>query len=391
MVTFIGSVFRFCASYGFAVVVLVFMLFLVLFGTLEQVDIGLLEAQKKYFESAFLVHYLFGTVPIPLPGAYLLIVLLFTNLSCGALIRARKDWRKPGMLIAHSGILLMLFSGFVEFYWSDKGHLTLNERQESDEFVSYYDWELAVTKADGALAGEQLLITHEQLVDLEASDSRRFTSSTLPFDLVVDNFERNSQPQLAPMMPGAIDGIVLLPLSLDAQAERNVAGATARVIEKDGNAEHVGLLWGFAQGPWSVAVGGDTYNVDLRHKRWKLGRGANEPFSIRLDKFVKEEHPGTSMPSNYMSQVTKRERGLNSEIEIKMNEPLRHNGYTLFQSSWGPPDARPGDPLYSVFSVVRNPSDQWPKYSCYVITFGMCIHFLQKLAMYIRREQRRRA
>ena len=391
MMTLLSKVFRVFASYGFAVIVLTFMLLLVLFGTLEQVNIGLFEAQKKYFESLFLVHYLFGTFPIPLPGVYLLMVLLFTNLSCGALIRARKDWRHPGMLIAHSGILLILLSGLVEYNYSDKGYLRLYEQEESNEFVSYYDWELSITKADGALNGKQHLITHEQLVDLDPEDSRRFTLPNLPFDLVLDNFERNSQPQRAPMMPGAIDGIVLLPLELAVEAEQNVAGIVATVIDKKTQAEQKAILWGFTRGPWGVEVGGEMWNIDLHHKRWKLARSASEEtFSIRLDKFVHEEHPGTGMPSNFMSQVTRREKGLKSEIEISMNEPLRHKGFTLFQSSWGPQGAAPDTPVFSQFSVVRNPSDQWPKYSCYIIAFGLCIHFIQKLTIHIRREQRRR-
>ena len=391
MITLLGKVFKFFASYGFAVVVLVFMLILVLFGTLEQVNIGLFEAQKKYFESIFLVHNLFGKFPLPLPGGYLLMVLLFINLTFGALIRARKDWRKPGMLVAHLGILLMLAGGYIEYNYSDKGYLRLYEQQESDEFVSFYDWELAITKADGALTGKQHIITHAQMTDMNSGESRRFTSPELPFDLVLDDFEMNSEPQHAPMMPGAIDGIVLLPLDLAVEAERNVAGTVATVIDKKTQAEQKGMLWGFTQGPWSVDVEGEVWNIQLRHKRWKLARSAEEkPFSIRLDKFVHEEHPGTGMASNFMSQVTKRENGLKSEIEIKMNQPLRHKGFTLFQSSWGPQGAGPNAPVFSQFSVVRNPSDQWPKYSCYIITFGLCIHFLQKLAMYIRREQRKR-
>ena len=69
--------------------------------------------QNKYFNSFFLVHALFGKIPIPLPGVYLLSVLLFINLTCGAIIRVTKDWRHPGMLIAHGGILYMLIAGFV--------------------------------------------------------------------------------------------------------------------------------------------------------------------------------------------------------------------------------------------------------------------------------------
>jgi len=79
------------------------------------------------------------------------------------------------------------------------------------------------------------------------------------------------------------------------------------------------------------------------------------------------------------------------KINIRMNEPLRYKGYTFFQASWGPQDARPGDPLFSTFAVVRNPADQWPKYACYVIGLGLLIYFAQKLGGYIRAQNRRRS
>ena len=64
------------ASYGFVVVLLSFLLLLTLLGTLEQAEYGLFAVQKKYFDSLFLVHKLFGLIPIPLPGVYLLLALL---------------------------------------------------------------------------------------------------------------------------------------------------------------------------------------------------------------------------------------------------------------------------------------------------------------------------
>ena len=89
-----------------------------------------------------------------------------------------------------------------------------------------------------------------------------------------------------------------------------------------------------------------------------------------------------------------------------MNKPMRYAGYTLYQASWGPPDAKQrevillpdgseveivkGDRLYTSLAVSRNPADQWPKYGTYVISLGMVIHFLQKLFAYLRRSSRAR-
>ena len=107
------------------------------------------------------------------------------------------------------------------------------------------------------------------------------------------------------------------------------------------------------------------------------------PFAIHLDKFTKLEHPGTDIPSEFSSDVTQTSGAEERAILIRMNEPLRDEGLVLFQSSWGPPNAREGDRLFSVFSVVRNPSDHWPLYSCIVIGVGLLIVFTQKLSRYV--------
>ena len=73
-----------------------------------------------------------------------------------------------------------------------------------------------------------------------------------------------------------------------------------------------------------------------------------------------------------------------------MNEPLRYRGYTFFQESFGPKDESDPDKMFSQFSVVRNPADQWPLYSLIVTFVGMGIHFLQKLAGFIARSNRAR-
>ena len=141
-------IFAFLASYGVAAVILTLLLILTFLGTLEQVDHGLFAVQERYFNSLFLVHYFFGILPVPLPGAYLLMVLLFINLVCGAIIRSPKSWRRPGMLIAHSGILLLLLGGFVTYRYSIGGNMRLYEGEASSEFESYTGWVLEIVMVD---------------------------------------------------------------------------------------------------------------------------------------------------------------------------------------------------------------------------------------------------
>ena len=377
------KLFDFFASYGFAVVLLILLTILTLFGTLEQADNSLYDVQNKYFNSFFLTHDLFG-VPIPLPGVYLLSVLLFINLVCGALIRVPKEWKKPGMLIAHGGILYMLVAGFVTYHYSTSGQMTLFPQERSNKYQSYYEWEIEIAELEDGLYGRHWVIPGEQFTDMDVDDTREFFHPDLPFDLMLENYVPNTMPQPTPGDDG-VEGFTLAPKPLEMEAAQNAAGAYAMVLNKEKQEVQSGLLWGFSVAPWIVTVEGKDYAIELRHRNWTL------PFTITLDEFIRDLHARTTMASNFESVVTKAEPGqADRKINIRMNEPLRHKGYTLFQSGWGPQNAGPNDRLFSTFAVVKNPADQWPLYSCIVISVGLLIHFLQKLVSYLRAENRRR-
>ncbi len=379
MKAYLTKAFRFAASSWVAVTLLFLLLVLVFFGTIEQVNQGLYEVQKNYFESAFVVHWLFGTVPLPLPGAYLLMGLLTVNLFCGGILRAPKHWRKPGLLIAHGGILYMVFAGFVTFHYSTNGYMTLYEGEQSDAFESHYEWELAIAETDGQ--NREFVIPAFDFSELKRGRARMFHAAGLPFEVIVHDFISNAAPVVD---DHGVDGARLSEQPPEKEAEQNAPGLYADIRQKDGKILQ-GIVWAWARGPWVATVDGQDYTFELRHRRWHV------PFVITLDKFTRELHPGTRMASNFQSNVTLSENGVSRKILIKMNEPLRHLGYTFFQSSWGPQNAGPNTPLYSQFAVVKNPADQWPLYSTCVITLGLTIHFLQKLIGYLRSENRRRA
>ncbi len=378
------------ASYGLACVLFLFLLLLTFLGTLEQIDYGIYEVQQRYFESMLVIFPLFGVIPIPLPGGYLLLSLLFVNLLLGGIIRLRKGWSKIGVLIGHFGILFLLFGGFVEYQTSTSGHLTLFEDERSDRFESYFEWEIAVYREtdDGNPVTEHL-IPGEKFTDLNPTESRSFHGDGLPFEITLSGYRMNSEPRSAggSPPPGAhlVEGFYLASLPREVETERNIAGAYITVEEENGPT-HEGILWGVSRYPYTITTAdGERWAIDLRKKRFQL------PFTVILNKFTRELHPRTEMPSAFSSDITKIQDGVNQEIHISMNRPLRHEGYTLYQASWGPQDAGPNDPLFSTFAVVRNPADQFPLYACIVIAAGLLIHFSISLTKYLRSSTKRMA
>jgi cytochrome c biogenesis protein ResB len=307
----------------------------------------------------------------------------------GGVLRLRRGTAALGILITHLGIALLLVAGFVKMYYSQDGHLTLYEAERSNEFQSYFRWEIAISEylAEGEL--REHLIPQEDFLDATDSRAVTLTSADLPFDLVVSRFMANCRPMLkGPMFDvdvPVVDGAFLRPLALSKTAEQNVAGIYVEVRDKLGGAPRPGILWGLESEPLMVSSGGRSWAVGLRHERYSM------PFTIVLDKFTKEDHPRISMAKEFSSDVRVIEGDAARPIKISMNEPLRDEGLVLYQASWGPSNARPGDPLFSTLSVVRNPADQYPLYACIVIAAGLLIHFLRKLTRYVRSEARKAA
>ena len=100
-----GRIFRVVeriASLKLTVVLLALFFLLVLFGTLYQVDNGILRAQQKFFYSWFITQYL-----IPLPGGQLVLWLIGVNLLASLVIHTRSGRYTVGLFLSHLGLIFL--------------------------------------------------------------------------------------------------------------------------------------------------------------------------------------------------------------------------------------------------------------------------------------------
>ncbi|HRK35277.1 MAG TPA: cytochrome c biogenesis protein ResB [Candidatus Hydrogenedentes bacterium] len=360
------------SSYALGIATLFLLLVLTYLGTLEQIEHGLFATQQKYFNSLYVIHEINGIPLLPLPGVYTLLFVLGINMLLGAITRFRWGMRHAGVFVVHTGILIMLLGGFVTYHYSVDGHLTLYEGETSDEFLSYYDWEITIAEDGVADENDALVIPGDAFRDLTGDNTRSFSSAKLPFTMTLSGFMPNA------VLMGGTNTVT--PIPRDAKNERNVAGITAQLAALDGSTKDIANLWGMSSGPYRFQLSDKSWNIALQRRRWKL------PFAVGLDKFTRVLHPGTAMPSAFSSDVTVVEPVGTQKVHISMNRPLRYKGYTLFQASWGPTNAGPQDKLFSTLAVVRNPADQFPLYGFVVITLGLLFHFTHKLFLYLRSE-----
>ncbi len=370
-------------SFGLAVTLLLSLLLLTALGTFAQADTSLFDVQKRYFES-FLVVEDVGPLSIPLPGAATCLSLLAVNLVVGGLIRLRKGWRTAGILVTHVGILLLLAGSLVEALASDKGQLTLATGASGDAFQSYYEWELVLRERKPDGGATEWLVPDARLHALEGGSTLRVKAPGLPFEARLSEWVRNARPQA--VGGGGVGGFSPQVIDPDPQeAGANLPAVTLRIGTGGvGQPTQQALLWGGSrrEHPWTFEVAGRRFEAALRRRSWTL------PFRIQLDRFEKEDHPGVDMPKRYSSFVTKLEDGAAQKAHVTMNEPLRHRGYTFYQSGFG--RTEDGQGWTSTFAVVRNPADRAPVWSWAVIALGLLWHYVSRLVAHLEAEAARR-
>jgi hypothetical protein len=387
-----GRIFDVLSGFGLATILLILLGLLTWFATLEQVEHGLYPTLNKYFDwkSFYLLPEIKGKiVPLPLPGGYWVGVVLLINLILGGVIRIRKGWRHVGNLISHFGIIFMLVAGGVAHHFSERGNMAVGEGEQSNTAEDYFEYVVEVAEIKDGNSGPIHIIRGEHLTDLEAGKNRLFKLPSLPFDLEIGGYLKNALPAaITEQAPDkgqlVVDNYYLMERPAEINAEANTAACYARVVGRDGVKSAPFILAGASFHPFTVKHDGRVFTVDMRKRLWPM------PFTVKLDEFTAEFHPGTMKPSKFVSKITRVENGGEAKVTIQMNEPMRYEGLTFFQASYGPPGAGPGQKMYSVFEVVKNPADKWPEYSLYVVTFGMLVTFLTKLGGYLAAPSRKK-
>ena len=99
------------------------------------------------------------------------------------------------------------------------------------------------------------------------------------------------------------------------------------------------------------------------------------PFEIELLDFTKILHPSTDIPKSFSSDINLIENSIPRYVLIKMNEPLRHKGYTFYQSSFF--EGEFSD--ISVLAVVKNYGRLFPYISSIIMCIGILLHLILKI------------
>ena len=354
---------------------LLWLMVLVVLGTVSQKYIGLYQAQHTYFSSFY-----FWLGPVPLPGGYTTLGVVSVNLLAKFIFASPWHWKKAGTIITHFGVLLLLLGGLLTSITSKEGSMLIYEGAESGHFDDYHAKELIVYTLDES-GGEHKVVSYAWN---QTEVGNVLTVPKAGFSLEILKRCRNcnavnrenpeADPQYA-QLQGRARKFDIEPIPPEKDNEKNKSGMFFRITgagEKDG----IHFSVDFIESAPFVEVNGVTYYIALRRARTYL------PFNIRLIDFQKEYYPGTDIPHHYRSEVVVEEGDTEWRSLIQMNEPLRYRGYTFYQSSF----IDNGRQQATVLAVVRNGGRMFP----YIASITMCIGLLVHMVLYLPRLIQRR-
>lgn len=377
----VDRIMRFFASPRLAVVCLAFGIILVFVGTLAQVELGIYAAQARYFRSLCVFWQIPGTqvhVPI-LPGGYLVGGVLLVNLLCAHARRFGFRKAKLGLLMIHSGLILLLLGQLATDLLSTESLMRLTEGEPKSYSEDDRHCELAIL--DTSPTQHNLVVA---IPESSLARNQEIRHPSLPFTVKVKDYWPNSTnvpPALAkgasPATQGAGQRLQFAPTALEARMDRrNMPTAYLELTAPSGS------LGVWAASLWldptqSFQHEGKTYEIAMRPARHY------RPIALELNKFSHDKYMGTEIPKNFSSDVhvTNMVTGESRNVRIYMNNPLRYGGETFYQSGY---DER--NPRITILQVVRNPTWLTPYFSCALVGVGLMVQFLTHLLGFVKRK-----
>lgn len=306
------------------------------------------------------------SVPV-FPGGGLVGAVLLVNLLA-RLCYLERSRRKAGIWLTHAGLVVLFAGEFASAILQVESHMPIEEGQTRDYAESFRLMELAAVDAGDPAFDDARLIPESRL-----KKTKELRDPSLPFALKVHAYHDNTElimrrpgDPASPANAGLGTNLSFRPRPpVTVDDEANTAVAVVEPVSADGTSHGVFLLSNALGAPQGFLHEGRPWRLSLRPRRYYL------PFSLHLKDFRHDVYPGTDIPKNFSSLVRLIDpaRGDDRDVLIYMNSPLRHDGLTFYQASFGKEDT------LSVLQVVRNPGWTLPYLACALTALGLLWHF----------------
>ncbi len=306
-------------------------------------------------------------------------------LLVGSLLVFRK---RAGIVLLHSGLILLLLAEFYTGKLAVESQMRIEEGQRVNWTYNTRRTELVVIDPSDPEVNRVVAVPRSRI---EEGESVRHEE--LPFHLEIVSYMRNSSLHDASSLPEGVvnpatrgDGLRFYARDIpevtgtDPNQTVDLASAYVRAVDKeDGTSLGTFMLTTypfFQSRPQVVMVDDKRYDMWLRFER------TYKPYAIELLDFRHDRYVGTDTPKDFSSfiRLVDDERGVDREVRIWMNNPLRYRGETMYQQSYD------GERT-TILQIVRNGSWMIPYISCMIVMVGLMAHFGVHLTGFLRRRQ----
>lgn len=318
--------------------------------------------------------------------------------------------KRGGVVLIHAGVGLMMFGQFFVSKYDVEEQMRVEEGQTKTYGEDIRRIEMAIVDSSNPTEDQVVVVPKSVLLASYEKNGSSFLArrprevdaegiirhESMPFDIQVLKYYRNADVREA--KPGETNlasagfgkRFVAEPVKpasgTDMGGGVDFAAAYVRLMKKDGLGDLgtflLSQLASFQNLSDQVTVGDKKYELALRFRR------SYKPYQITLKDVRKDDYVGTSTPRNYSSDIhlVDSSRGVDREIHIWMNNPLRYAGETFYQSGYqGPPESATES---TTLSIVTNAGWMIPYVSCMIVFVALCAHFGQSLLRFLRRQSR---
>ena len=315
--------------------------------------------------------------------------------------------KRGGIALLHFGVALLMISELQVGLIAKETNLSLTEGESLNYARDIRERELAIIsqrtdgKDDVVVVPEALLESvvptekDQQKPGTKLDDSQKISLSSLPFDIAVRRFYRNSE--LRSLTPkddtrtadglGSFAGVESRDPVTGMDESIDQSTVLVDLIRKDSQEILKSMLvsQNVSELQSSLAekatVEGRDYYFYLRFQR------NYKPYTVKLLDVSRTTYVGSATPRDFRSEIEITEGDAKQRYTLWMNNPLRYKGETFYQSNYV---AMPDGKEASTLSVVRNSGWMLPYIACMIVAFGMFAQFGQTLMRFLDRSSRSR-
>ena len=378
----VKSLIRFFSSLKLTVICLFLLFVLVLLTTLAQRYYGIYYSVSYFMTSWFITITIPGflndnTFPL-FPGGLLISSLLTLNLLASHVTRFKFSFKKMGIWLTHISLILLIFGAAITHFTAVESQLILKEGEKK-----FYSEHARFTELNIYTNKDESDVLSWRLNEKQLKNNQTFFLKDSDIKIKIKNFIQNAElSSFSKIVNKECDlgvGPFINVKKLKEETRdnyRNTVVIYLEIFDKSNQSLGTCLLSNGLDAEQKFTVNQNNYFFSLRPQRFYT------PFSFYLEDFTFDRYLGTDVPKNFQSRLilNNPKNKENRHVLISMNKPLRYEGRTYYQASFGEEET------VTVLQVVKNIAWTLPYISCLLLAIGLTMHFLIMLFLYIKRK-----